>query len=358
MLLMNESRAGSTWRDYNLVVQMPHMAPGGKLSEIELLKWLGAFQWESISRALQCPASRIVNADGERLYASFIDLELHFGSRHSLDTLGEDAVLYAANHVGFYAKKFVEGLFVIDDRALATEQLDAVADRRRLAASDLSWACMTNAFIVREGSNTRLKVFKPSVADEIDLPALGEPPQGVSEQARVKAGGDFSRFGDQPSMEMSAGHPLRPTISQSVPYDIVAESDLNGAGLVYFARYPAIMDYGERVFLTTYVQSSWSAELITFLSTEHRRLLYFANAGPADRVEISVTARLLPNDKAAVSPEDRPYHVPLRLMLRTDLHRTSDRTLMASSLVSKTLNVPRCLSSLLSEAEQLLRATR
>jgi hypothetical protein len=34
----------SDWNDYAVLVQMPHMAPGEKLSEVEFLKVLAAFQ--------------------------------------------------------------------------------------------------------------------------------------------------------------------------------------------------------------------------------------------------------------------------------------------------------------------------
>ena len=49
------------------------------------------------------------------------------------------------------------------------------------------------------------------------------------------------------------------------------------------------------------------------------------------------------------------YRIPLKLQFRIDLYRASDGTLMASSLVRKSLNVPGSAKSVLAEAERLLR---
>src|SRR5262245_43254628 len=103
------------WHAYDFVVQMPHMAPGEKLSEVEFLKVLAACQWESIARALDRRPPAITSTQGERLYGSVIDVELHLGEGHSMEVLGEDAHVHIRNRVLFYSKKFVEGLFLIDD---------------------------------------------------------------------------------------------------------------------------------------------------------------------------------------------------------------------------------------------------
>ena len=48
------------WRDYELTIGMPHMVPN-RLSEVELLKCLGAFQWASIATKLGRQSRAIVN---------------------------------------------------------------------------------------------------------------------------------------------------------------------------------------------------------------------------------------------------------------------------------------------------------
>jgi probable biosynthetic protein (TIGR04098 family) len=339
----------SGWNDYDFVVQMPHMAPGEKLSEVELLKVLAAHQWESIATALRTRPSRIANDRGERLYGSVIDVEFFLGERHSLDLLGEDVRVHVKNRVRFYASKFVEGLFVIDDREIPDEAVASIKRREDLRSLGGSWACMTNAFIARGGGNLRLKVYKPAGADAADLQQLEQAPFGVIMQGRVQGSGEIEPLSDDAFVPLPAVRP------DGVEYRIVPESDLNGAGLVYFARYEAMMNYGERRFLGERLALPISAELVSYLSTEHRRAFFFANASPTDTVDVRVSAGVLPIQAAGGAAVAGRYRIPLKLQFRVDLYRASDGTLMASSLVRKSLNVPGSAKAVLAEAERLLR---
>lgn len=340
----------SEWNDFELVVQMPHMAPGEKLSEVEFLKMLAAYQWEAIARALGRRPPAIVNAQHERLYGSVIDVELHLGERHSMEILGEDVRIHVRNRVRFYAKKFAEGLFVIDDHEIPDAEVEGLASRSDLRARGGSWACMTNAFIARSGGNVRLKVFKPVGVDGPDVPEMHDTPLGIVEQGRVQASGEIDPLG--PSV---AGIPLRDRTGEPIRYRIVPESDLNGAGLVYFARYEAMMNYGERLFLAERLPWPISTELVSYLSTEHRKAYFFANASPSDVVDVRVSATLFPAGTFPAPAVSTPYRVPAKILFRLDLYRGSDNVLMASSLVRKALNVPGAAKSALNEVERLLR---
>lgn len=338
------------WNTYDFVVQMPHLAPGEKLSEVEFLKILAAYQWESIARALGTRPSDIVSASGERLYGSVIDVELHLGERHSMEALGEDAHIHVRNRVQFYAGRFVEGLFVISDAEIPDEVVGAIKTREDLTNLGSSWGCMTNAFIARTGGNVRLKVFRPAGAEEESVPRLETTPYGILEQGRVQASGEVQAL---PGSE--EGIPLVASRFEDIRYAIVPESDLNGAGLVYFARYEAMMNYGERVFLTSHLGLPISTELVSYLSTEHRRAFFFANASPTDQVLSRVSARLVPPGAFATGRQPAGHRLPFKLVFRIDLYRSSDNMLMASSLVRKALHVPGNAKAVLAECERLLR---
>jgi probable biosynthetic protein (TIGR04098 family) len=342
--------AAAGWNDFELRVQMPHMAPGEKLCEVEFLKMLAAFQWEAIARALGRRPPELVNEQNERLYGSVIDVELHLGEGHSMEVLGEDVVVHVRNRVHFFAKKFVEGLFVIDDKEIPDGALDAIQTRKDLRALRSSWACMTNAFIARAGGNVRLKVFRPAGVEESRAPELSETPIGIWEQARVQASGQIEPLDGDPAGAVE----LAPENAAPIVYQIVPESDLNGAGLVYFARYEAMMNYGERLFLSRQLARPVSSELISYLSTEHRKAYFFANASPSDSVEIRVSVRALPTGSFAPAAHLQGYRVPLKLLFRIDLYRGSDNVLMASSLVRKSLSIPGNAKSVLAEAQRLL----
>jgi probable biosynthetic protein (TIGR04098 family) len=337
------------WNAYDFVVQMPHLAPGEKLSEVEFLKIIAAHQWESIARALGTRPSDIANDQGERLYGSVIDVELFLGDRHSMEILGEDAQIRVRNRVQFYAGRFVEGLFVIDDAEIPDEVLASVKSRQDLRSLGTSWACMTNAFIARTGSNVRLKVFRPAGAEAPEVPRIESVPFGITEQGRVQASGEVQPLGGD-----EGGIPLRDSRPGDIRYSIVPESDLNGAGLVYFARYEAMMNYGERIFLTQHLDVPISTELVSYLSTEHRRAFFFANASPTDTVRVGVFCTLVPPGSFTRAAAPRGHRVPFKLQFRIDLYRESDNVLMASSLVRKALHVPGNAKAVLAETERLL----
>lgn len=343
--------AEDTWHEFDFVVQMPHMAPGEKLSEVEFLKILAAYQWESIARALGRRPSQIVSPQKERLYGSVIDVEFRFAPEHGQDLMGEDVTIHVRNRIRFYAKKFVEGLFVIDDKPIPHSVVEKIRNRDDLSSYAGSWACMTNAFIARGGSNLKLKVFRPEGSEELDLPEMRDPPQGMREQSRVQSTGEMpplpEPIGDLvPLADRRAGEPI--------VYTIVPESDLNGAGLVYFARYEAMMNYGERRFLCERLEYPISFDLVSFLSTVHRQAYFFGNAAPTDDVEVRVEASLIPPDGFTVPP-GLPYRVPLQIEFLIELHRRSDKVLMAMSRVRKSLNVPGSHKGVITEAERWLR---
>lgn len=344
-----------TWNDFDLLVQMPHMAPGEKLSEVEFLKQLAAWQWEAIARALKQRPPQLANTQGERLYGSVIDVELHLGPGHSMERLGEDVRVHARNRVRFYAKKFVEGLFLLDDEPIPDEEADAIASREDLRRRTGSWACMTNAFIARGGSNARLKVFRPAGVDDPDVPEIRETPLGIVEQGRVQASGEMEPL---PGMPADAIPLVDRLPLERIVYAIVPESDLNGAGLVYFARYESMMNYGVRRFLSEHLDVPVSSELISYLSTEHRRAYFFSNAVPTDRVDIRVSASIVPPGALEPQAPAGAYRVPMHLLFRIDLYRTTDNVLMASSLVRSGLHVPGGAKAVLHEADRWLRRLR
>ena len=122
------------WHDNRFVVQMPHMAPGERLSEVEFLKLLAAYQWSGIAHMLGRKPSEITSDSRERLYGSVIDVETKLADQHSMEILGEDAEIRVRNRVTSYAKKFVEGLFVIDDHDIPDSLLAALGSQTPLEA--------------------------------------------------------------------------------------------------------------------------------------------------------------------------------------------------------------------------------
>lgn len=336
-----------SWRDYEFTVGMPHMVPN-RLSEVELLKCLGAFQWDSIAQRLGRPSSRIVNGQGERLYASFVNVELAFPGGRGLDSFEEGSRVSLRNRVRAYARRFVEGMFVFDTAPVPTEDTDAVSSRDDLARCPRPWAYMTNAFVARAGSNSRLRVFEPEGMDAAAFSVLAAPPPGISEHQDVQGRGfaGLSETAPEGTLLRGTGLPLE--------YRILPESDLNGAGLLYFARYVAIANYGVRRFLTEQLARPVSSPLVECLSTERLRVFYFQNADAFDCVRVFVSASLDPAPAVAPALDASGSRTTARFRFDVDLYRASDGVLMASCRLLKILSVPEREKGLVYEGERLL----
>jgi probable biosynthetic protein (TIGR04098 family) len=347
-LVARTAEAGPrVWDRFEFSVGMPHMVPD-KLSEVELLKLLGAWQWDSIARLLGCRSSEIAAESGERLYASFINIELNLGAEGQ-DAFSEGDLVTGANSIAVYANRFVEGLLVFDKGELPASLVAGVKGPDDLRELERPWAYMTNAFVARMGSNAKLKVFEPAGLATRPVERVVEaPPVGIGDQQSVHSTGAITGFGDADGAVMPAER------GDPIVYPIMPESDLNGAGLLYFARYVAIMNYAERVWLSGRLLEPWSQPLIACLSTERRRLYYFTNADASDSVRAAVSVSALPARPAPHGPRASL----MKLLFRIDLYRASDGVLMASSLVRKALSVPASDKGLAAEGARLLRSQR
>ena len=110
------------------------------------------------------------------------------------------------------------------------------------------------------------------------------------------------------------------------------------------------MASGERRLLREGLPTPLSAPMVACLSTQHRRLYYFANASREERLQIRVQARFCPPLAAAPSR----IRTMGRFLFRTDLHRASDGVLMASALTEQALRIPGQSKPILTESERLL----
>jgi probable biosynthetic protein (TIGR04098 family) len=330
-------------------VGMPNMVPD-QLSEVELLKIYAEFQWVQMGHALDCPSHLLTSEEGERLYASVIQVESRFGGGGSISQFQEGDEVHARGTVQFHAKHFVEGWSLFDKKEVPEEAVARIKTKADLAAIDTTWICMTNAIVARLADNSRLKTFSPAGISDKDVPTSPEKPLGIVEHERVMQTGEIEAF-----YEASRLTPIQPVDGSPVSYPIQLENDLNGAGLLYFARYVAMMNYAERIFLLRRLERPFSQPLIRFLSTERRRSYFFANASETDEVMVHCSA-------AVVDVEAPPRRSTglrtdaMRFQFQFDLHRKSDGVLMAKSVVSKTLSIPNRFSGLQGEARRFARA--
>jgi probable biosynthetic protein (TIGR04098 family) len=315
-----------------------------QLSEVELLKVLGDLQWQSISKILQAPSTQIVNDHGERLYASFINIEMCFATKTPMD-LGEGMEVYVRHASRFYSRRFVEGFFCFDNASIPRSLGDEIGARDDLEELDIPWVYLTNAFVTRQGSNLRLRTFAPAGHEYGKEFTTEVTPPGIRDHELVERTGNLVL----PGIELAV--PVVNKGCDEIVYDIVPESDLNGAGLLYFARYVAIANYGERLFLRRCSQVEVSSRLIRLLSTRRRRIFYFANADEGDSIKIRVAAFVSRGDEGSFASTTSV--APLKFYFVTELRRQSDGTLMAKSVAEKHLVIAKRLKSLRFEAGRI-----
>ncbi|MCP5042667.1 MAG: hypothetical protein GY944_16710 [bacterium] len=329
----------------SFTVGMPNMVPD-QLSEVELLKIFAEFQWTQLGAALDCPSHLLVSDEGERLYASVIQVESSFGREGNISQYQEGDVVHARGKVQFYAKHFLEGWALFDKKEVPEEAITRLATKADLDDVDGTWICMTNAIVARLADNSRLKTFGPADIAQKDVPTAPEKPIGIVEHEGVMQTGCVAPFFEQSQLT-----PIDPIDTSPIPYAIQLENDVNGAGLLYFARYIAMMNYAERIFLLRRLERPLSQPLIRFLSTERRRSYFFANAPETDEVMVHVRASAVDLDAAPRRSSELRTEA-LRFQFEFDLHRKSDGVLMARSIVSKVLSIPNRFNTLQGEARR------
>jgi probable biosynthetic protein (TIGR04098 family) len=328
------------WREYRLTLGMPFLL-SGRLSEVELLKHLGAFQWRSVAATAGLAENALCNEAGERLHFSMITTELGMDPTRGWEEFDEGTELFVQHRLGVFGKKLVEGLILWDRAPIPEEISSRVETPEALRAAGKPWAYLTHGFATR-GAGTWAKLETPKSFASCALPELAERPQGIDRHLKVE------RTGTIPGAP--TGAPLVALNPERIDYRVVPEGDLNALGQVYCARFPAILGHGERRFLRERLAHPLSAPLLECLSTEHRELYYFANARSEDSLQIDVRAQIIPGTVQAPAK----VRIPFRVVFRSDLFRAADGVLMASACTRQVLKVPGHLKAVLSEAERFL----
>jgi probable biosynthetic protein (TIGR04098 family) len=259
-------------RIYNL--NMPQMALGG-LSESWLFKEVGDLHWSLITDGLRMPSSRLADALGDRLYATFTRFQLD--STAPLASYGENETLT----IDARASRYGAGLFFSD----TTVQGDGRSARLHLMSSFAKYG--------EAGANTSLLKGQPAIPSGCAIPLLPDLPE-FGREYRAKRAEALAA----PTFECE--------------YEIVPSHDINGVGLLYFAAYPIIMD----ICMMRYAGRAFAIDF----STRRRDIFYFANSD-ADETLIYRIHRWRADEQ--------------RLEMEGSLCRKSDGVLMAYAVTSK-----------------------
>jgi probable biosynthetic protein (TIGR04098 family) len=240
---------------------MPHTNRRG-LWEPLLLMHAGHFVWQSIAAAIGRPLSELRTVSGGEVYAAFYFIDERIPEPTPIESFGLDATVRFAIALRSFKNIAVEAL-VSFDRADAPE--DATHPFIRFGA----------IFIAPVQGNSELRVAPPANTDFSAIPPLpnDENPYHLAREAK-----------DTGSLGLIEDGWPRIGDAFDFPYEIDADRDTNGAGLVYFANYITFMERAERAMFEARALPGASRTLT------HRRTTYYGNADPRDTIRVRLSA--------------------------------------------------------------------
>ena len=247
---------------YDLTLGLPHTNRRG-LWEPLLLMHAGHYLWQSIASAVGRPLSELRTVSGGEVYAAFYFIEERIPEHAPIESFGLDAALRFSIALRSFKNLAVEAL-VSFDRADVLDSGDVAHPFIRFGT----------IFITPVHGNSALRVAPPANADFSAIPPLpndDNPYHLTREAKRTGTLGliedDWPRTGDV----------------WDFLYDIDADRDTNGAGLVYFANYVTFMERAERAMFEARVPSGGERSL------RCRRTAYYGNADPRDTIRVRMS---------------------------------------------------------------------
>ena len=275
-------------KDYK--INMPQMN-NNALSENWLFKEFGSLHWELLCGGLGQESSKIIDEEGNRLYATFIRIKLILSS---LRKFSENEDLVCKGEILRYGTNNYFSNF------------SCKSDNKKISAD------LMTTFSKREGEdNLALIRCNPNV-DSILIPELKEIPQFATDYRLMKKGmlQEYSLDG--------AYFDLNNVNQFETEYNINPYYDLNGVGLLYFASYPIISDYCESTFFNEITDNNrWEDKYFTVA----RDMFYHANCNIDDKIVYNLNEyEFLDNEK---------------IIINSTLFRKSDKALMANIFTVK-----------------------
>ncbi|MFM7141751.1 MAG: LnmK family bifunctional acyltransferase/decarboxylase, partial [Alphaproteobacteria bacterium] len=222
-----------------------------------------------------------------------------------LAAFGPDDRLEIVSEVGRFGRSMMDGWHRL-------RRLDDPAGELADPALPGPFLRLSNVLVALGGGADDLRIATPANADIERLPTLPAEPDSYKTVKLARAAG---RFVDPPA----GAEPLWEG-SRRVDYEINPDRVVNGVGLLYFANFVVFTDFAERRLL--HADERFSRFKIDRRVTVSRRIGYYGNAQPYDRLEIETEAWRLPGGN---------------LLFAHRVFRASDGRLIAVSSVEKHL---------------------
>jgi probable biosynthetic protein (TIGR04098 family) len=288
----------------SLQLGMPHTRFHA-LGEAALLAHAGDLQWAALGESTGVPASRQRDADGRPVYASFYYVEVGGFPPEGLAAFGPDDRIEIVSEVGRFGRSMMDGYHRL-------HRLDGPGAELPEPAPPGPFLRLSNVLVALGGGADDLRIATPANADIERLPTLAAEPDSYR---TVKLARTAGRFVDPPA----GAEPLWEG-ARRVEYEINPDRDVNGVGLLYFANFVVFTDFAERRLL--HEDPRFSRFEIDRRVTVARRIGYYGNAQPHDRLEVECEAWRTPGGN---------------LLFAHRVFRSSDGRLIAVTSVEKHL---------------------
>ena len=291
-----------------LTLGLPHTNRWG-LAEHLLLMHAGHLHWMALSNTIGVPLSRLRAVDGGPVYATFYFIEEHFPEHAALSTFGLDEALRFRLEQRAYKRTAVEGELIFD----RADRLPALADDPSAMTPSAGrgrhpYVRFGNIFISPVKGNSRLRVAVPAQGDFSAFRVLPNDENPYQITRAAAATGRLGLLDDRWQPADVNGF--------DAFYDLDADRDTNGAGLIYFANYVAFMNAAERTAAAQSPVATGREPAARIV--QQRRVAFYGNASPDDRIRTRV---LLFHDPAA----------PGLMAARSAIHRQEDDELICLS---------------------------
>lgn len=305
---------------------LPHLGPHA-LGDSPTLKHLGHLRWLSFERFAGVPTARVQDSKGRRLYATFYYIDIHYPLAAPANAFRENDRVAVCGDLSAYGRNILDGYFAIyragDPREKEWGCPDPASAERFLEAG-IPFVRLSNIFIQQEQGPEKLRIGQPANADFTKIHAIREAPEGHERNREAKEQGHFFAPPEGARVhELAFEHPIDP------------DRDVNAAGLVYFANFPAFFEVAERRALAALPGGSPKL-FVERRGTLHRKVGFFGNARTDDALALRVQCAVAPQPVLADTPA-RPYGL---LWFTVHCERSSDRNLIAITTVSKVTPLP------------------
>ena len=251
----------------SIEIRMPQMA-NSSLSENWLLKYLGDYHWQLLSKAFNLKSSDFKDQNGNRLYATFVRISY---TNSNMEYFWENDVLDFVGSIDSYGKDtFISSIDGINQRD---------------SFSRISSKLMT-VFSVREASNNSIHKGIPKILSH-KINELQKVPLFLNE---------YRLLNKNLLASLETQHHTFNTTDKIIikaEYQINPYYDINGVGLLYFAAYPIIADsclFNIPNLFDSVIHDQVKYIDITLYKTVFRDIFYFANCNSTDKIIVELNS--------------------------------------------------------------------